>query len=198
MRKFILVLMTTVALLLSGAQGSFAHHYQGHTKGKKASDSPSVSKSVLETHNEVCPQVSEYTNCSTLRVEIANYGATGWNGSASPANGLVRYNTYYANSNWAQVVSHEVGGHVDAWNEIVAKVGVSQAWVDYYDLDHFAVQWLYGHTGTTYSTTRAKEMYLDCAGPVAHGYWGNYVGSLASKVCPDHESVMQMALTGSQ
>ena len=193
MRKLLVILATVLAFLTAGVSSAQAHHYQGHDRGKKTS--PTVTKSVLQIHNEVCPQVVEYTNCSSLTVVIDNFGATGWNGSAHPSSGTVRYNTYYSNSNWAQVVSHEVGGHIDAWNEIVAKVGVSQAWTDYYDLDKYAVQWLYRHTGTTYGTTRAKEMYLDCAGPVEHGYWGNYVGSLASKVCPDHEVVMQQALT---
>ena len=38
-------------------------------------------------------------------------------------------------------MAHEVGGHHDAWNEIVAKVGTGQAWTDYYDLDYFGEKW---------------------------------------------------------
>ncbi len=55
----------------------------------------------------------------------------------------MRYNAYYvlSDATWAQTVSHELGGHHDAWHELVAKVGASQAWTDYYDLDYFAERW---------------------------------------------------------
>lgn len=165
---------------------------------------------IKSVHDTVCPAVVEYTPCSALSVTVANYGQTGWSASSGPANGTVQYNSYYAMSSasWAQTVSHEVGGHHDAWREIVAKAGETQAWTDYYDLDYFGELWAEARykavKGTTRDFTRSegKETYLDCAGPVAHGYTGNYIsrwgvsGLDAQKVfCQGAATVMSDALT---
>lgn len=140
--------------------------------------------SVADIHATTCPKVMEYTSCGAMGVTIADAGATGWIGKSSPASNAVSYNTYYSSSSaatWANVVAHEAGGHVDAWNEIVAKVGAGQAWTDYYDLDYFGEAWAEGRyraiTGTSRDFTRVegKETYLDCVGPVAHGYLGHYL-----------------------
>ena len=86
-------------------------------------------------------------------------------------------------ADWAQTVSHEIGGHHDAWNELVAKVGTAQAWTDYYDLDYFGKLWAEGRykavegTARTFTLSEGKELYLDCVGPVAHGYPGNYLSN---------------------
>ena len=86
-----------------------------------------------------------------------------------------------SSANWAQTVSHEVGGHHDAWHELVAKVGATQAWTDYYDLDYFGKIWAEGRykavegTARNFTLSEGKELYLDCVGPVSHGYPGNYL-----------------------
>lgn len=143
-----------------------------------------TSTSPIDIHKSLCPQVMEYTSCASMGATATNAGATGWIGKASPANNAVTYNTYYSSSTaatWANVVAHEAGGHVDAWNEIVAKVGATQAWTDYYDLDYFGEIWAEGRyratTGGSRDFTRSegKETYLDCVGPVAHGYLGHYL-----------------------
>lgn len=143
-----------------------------------------VTTTITTAQTTVCPKVMEYTSCSAMGVTITDAGPTGWIGNASPATNKVTYNSYYSSSTaatWANVVAHEAGGHVDAWNEIVAKVGTTQAWTDYYDLDYFGELWAEGRykalKGGTRDFTRSegKETYLDCVGPVAHGYTGNYL-----------------------
>ena len=184
----------TLAVLLAftaGAAGT-AHAAKGG-KGPKGpttttttptTTTPTTTVNISEVHAATCSKVMEYTSCGSMNVSITNAGATGWIGSASPANNAVTYNSYYSSSSaatWANVVSHEAGGHVDAWNEIVAKVGTTQAWTDYYDLDYFGEAWAEGRykalKGTTrdFTRTEGKETYLDCAGPVAHGYVGHYL-----------------------
>lgn len=169
---------------------------------------------VQAAHDATCPKVVEATVCASLAVKIADFGNTGWAGQASPATSSVTYNSYYSTAtqdDWSQVVAHEVGGHVDAWNEIVGKVGVSQAWTDYYDLDFFASPWAPAHWGATataprtFTTTEAKEAYLDCAGPVAHGYRGNYLyrwrlttTTQQQTFCVGADGVMTSALTSSR
>lgn len=169
---------------------------------------PASATTVRDIHTATCPKVMEYSTCGSMSVTIDNFGSTGWNGSASPANNAVKYNTYYGSSSWANVVAHEVGGHVDAWNEIVAKVGAAQAWTDYYDLDYFGELWAEARYRTLKGTTRdltrtqGKEVYLDCVGPVAHGYTGGYVGGLGfstlsaqQSFCTGSGAVMSDALT---
>lgn len=191
MRKLLIPLGVLFALIT--APGAQAHHYTGHSKGKRTTVTEPTN-SVLQIHNEHCPLVSEYTQCSSLNVEVANFGATGWIGSAKPSEGLVRYNTYYSTSNWGKIVAHEVGGHIDTWNEIVAKVGVNQAWTDYYDLNHTA-QRFFASKGYSFTSDRAKEVWFDCAGPIKHGYGtGGYTNGIPESVCNGHEIALQQAL----
>ena len=170
---------------------------------------PTASRTILEIHHRTCPEVVEYTDCAAVTVEVADFGATGWTGSSGPAAGVVRYNSYYvlSDASWAQTVSHELGGHHDAWHELVAKVGVTQAWTDYYDLDYFAERWAEARWVTVTGTRRdltmqtAKEVYLDCAGPVSHGYRGNYLSNRGvatttrqAAFCRGHQKVMADAI----
>ena len=170
---------------------------------------PTSSATILEIHQRTCPTVVEYTDCATVTVEVADFGATGWTGSSGPAAGIVRYNSSFrlSDASWAQTVSHEMGGHHDAWRELVAKVGVSQAWTDYYDLDYFAEAWAEARwviiTGVRWDVTRqtAKEVFLDCSGPVAHGFRGNYLSLRGvttsiqqAAFCRGHQKVMADAI----
>lgn len=165
---------------------------------------------IRAAHDATCPLVVEATVCSSLTVTIVDAGNTGWAAQASPATGTVTYNSYYAatQDDWALVVAHEVGGHIDAWNEIVAKVGTTQAWTDYYDLDRFASSWAPARWSATtgaaraFTSTDAKEAYLDCAGPVAHGYranylflWGLTTTAQQQTFCRGADTVMTSALT---
>ena len=164
---------------------------------------------IKSVHDSICPTVEEYTNCSALSATASNYGQTGWTASSGPANGTVQYNAYYAmgSAQWAQTVSHEVGGHHDAWNEIVYKVGLTKAWTDYYDLDYFGELWAEARYKATKGTVRdftrseGKETYLDCVGPVAHKYTGNYLSmwgisaTLQPTFCLGADTVMSDALT---
>lgn len=158
---------------------------------------------VLRTHATVCPKVVEYTVCSSLTVTAKDFGATGWSASTTPSTGSVRYNLHYIVS-WPNVVAHEVGGHVDAWNEIVRKVGTAQAWTDYYDLDYFGERFFEARFGRDISRTLGKELYLDCAGPVAHGYTGSYISrygstlSAQTSACSGTGQIMTDALTKSR
>jgi hypothetical protein len=138
---------------------------------------------IKSVHDLTCPAVAEYTSCAGLKVTVADLGSTGWSGNSSPANGTTSYNAHVqmSSSSWAQTVSHEIGGHHDAWNELVAKVGLTKAWTDYYDLDYFGKIWAEARfravkgTTRTFTLSEGKESYLDCAGPVSHGYPGNYL-----------------------
>lgn len=126
---------------------------------------------------------------------MVDYGANGYAGYSYPAQGRVEYNSYYvgrvSQSQWETIVAHEVGGHIDTWNEIVASVGVSQAWTDYYDINIFAQEWL-AQKGYAFSSGLSKELWLDCAGPVSHGYTGNYLTyyGVPTAVCTDHRDVL--------
>jgi hypothetical protein len=165
---------------------------------------------IKAVHDSVCPAVAEYTSCSSLAVTVSAAGLVGWTASSGPAAGTITYNSSYAMSSasWAQTVAHEVGGHHDAWREIVAKVGEAQAWTDYYDLDYFGELWAEGRykaiKGTVRDFTRSdgKEAYLDCVGPVAHGYPGNYLtswgfaaGAAQQSFCQGAATVMSDSLT---
>lgn len=205
-------------MLVAGAAGSAAAAKGGKGGGKPSKPSATTSltgpNAIRAAHDATCPLVAQYTACASLTVTIADFGNTGWAAQASPAKGAVTYNSYYSSAtqaDWSAVVAHEVGGHVDVWNEIVAKVGVGQAWTDYYDLDHFAAPWASGAwsavTGSprTFGTAEAKEAFLDCAGPVAHGYRGNYLylWGLTStagqrQFCAGSDAVLTAALTSSR
>jgi hypothetical protein len=173
--------------------------------------STALSASAIKAvHDRVCPTVVDYSACAGIAVTVADFGATGWSASSSPANKTVSYNSHVqmSDAGWAQTVSHEIGGHHDAWNELVAKASLTQAWTDYYDLDYFGQQWAQSRylavKGTTRSFTLAegKESYLDCAGPVSHGYPGNYltnrgiIGTTAqTQFCQGAATVLSNALT---
>ena len=208
--------LAVVVALSAGVAGT-AQAAKGGKGGKPGSGTTTpvitttTSPSTIFTiNNDVCPAVSEYVSCGSLSVSVGDYGMTGWTASSSPANGTITYNSSYSlsSSGWAQTVSHEIGGHHDAWREIVAKVGATQAWTDYYDLDYFGELWAEGRykavKGTTRDFSRAegKETYLDCAGPVAHGYSGNYLsmwgiaaGTAQSTFCQGAATVMSDSLT---
>lgn len=210
------VLLTAgLAGAADAAKGGGGNGGKGPKGGTTTTSTTSLtgSSAIQAAQADVCPKVAEYTSCSALGVTISNFGSTGWAGYSHPANDAVDYNTYYtvSQAQWANIVAHEVGGHIDAWNEIVAKVGVTQAWTDYYDLDYFGAQWATARwtavkgTSRTFSTGEGKEAYLDCAGPVAHGYQGNYLyswgmttASSQQSFCQGSAGVMTDALTKSR
>lgn len=165
---------------------------------------------IKAVHDRVCPTVVDYTTCASITVTVADFGATGWSATSSPANKTVNYNSrvQMSDASWAQTVSHEIGGHHDAWNELVARAGLTQAWVDYYDLDYFGKQWAQARylavrgTTRTFTLSEGKESYLDCVGPVSHGYPGNYltnrgiIGTSAqNSFCQGAATVMSDSLT---
>lgn len=207
--------LAVVVALSAGVAGT-AQAAKGGKGGKPGSGSTTTTTTtttasgIKSIHDTTCDAVSEYVPCTGLSVTVSNFGATGWTASSGPANGTVSYNSYYSlsSASWAQTVSHEVGGHHDAWREIVAKVGSSQAWTDYYDLDYFGELWAEARykavKGTSRDFTRneGKELYLDCVGPVAHGYSGNYLtnrgissGDPQRTFCSGADTVMNDALT---
>ena len=203
------VLVALTAGLAGTAQA--AKGGKGGKPGASATTTTTTSTTTVRSiHDTTSPTVAEYTACSSLSVTVSAFGTVGWSGSSGPAAGTVSYNTSYglSTSQWAQTVAHEVGGHHDAWREIVAKVGTTQAWTDYYDLDYFGELWaearyeaLKGATRDV-SRTLGKEAYLDCVGPVAHGYPGNYLsglgfaaGSAQVSFCQGADTVMTNALT---
>lgn len=168
------------------------------------------SSSIKSVHDSVCPSVAEYTSCTGLSITVSDAGATGWTATSAPGNRTTSYNSHYAMSsaNWAQTVSHEIGGHHDAWNELVAKVGTTQAWTDFYDLDYFGKIWAEGRykavvgTVRTFTLSEGKELYLDCVGPVSHGYSGNYLtnrgvsgSSAQTTFCQGAATVMSDAIS---
>ena len=205
-------------VLVAGAAGSAAAAKGGKGGGKPSKPSTTTSltgpSAIRAAHEATCPLVAEYTVCGALSVTIADFGNTGWAAQAGPAKGTVTYNSYYSSAtqaDWSAVVAHEVGGHVDVWNEIVATVGVGQAWTDYYDLDHFAAPWATAAWSAVtaasrpFGTAEAKEAFLDCAGPVAHGYRGNYLylwgltsTSAQRQFCAGSDAVLTSALTSSR
>lgn len=197
-----------VAVVLTAGLAGTAQAGKGG-KGP-SSTTTTTTASPKSVHDSVCDPVSEYVTCSGIAVTVSNFGATGWTASSGPANGTVSYNSYYtlSSSSWAQTVSHEIGGHHDAWREIVAKVGSTQAWTDYYDLDYFGERWAEARykalkgTVRDYTLAEGKEGYLDCVGPVAHGYPGNYLsrwgfsaGTAQAQFCTGAGQVMTDALT---
>lgn len=209
-------------LITAGVAGAAEAAKGGNGGGGKGGGKPPKGTTTTTTtgtsaiqaaHTDVCPRVSEYTSCSALSVTIKDFGNVGWAGYAHPANHAIDYNSYFNASQaaWSNVVAHEVGGHLDAWNEIVARVGTTQAWTDYYDIDAFAVPWATARWSATkgstrsFSTGEAKEAYLDCAGPVTHGYQGNYLymwglgtTSQQQTFCKGHANVLEDALTKSR
>jgi hypothetical protein len=211
--RLLCVLASSLVLVAGMAAPALAAKGGGGTSGKPGRTTTTVltgAAAIRAAHDATCPLVVEATDCSSLTVNIVDAGNTGWAAQASPATATVTYNSYYAASqaDWALVVAHEVGGHVDAWNEIVAAVGTTQAWTDYYDLDWFAASWAPARwsatTGTTraFTSTDAKEAYLDCAGPVAHGYranylylWGLTTTAQQQTFCQGADAVMTSALT---
>ena len=210
--------LAVVVALTAGLAGT-AQAAKGNKGGKPGTGSTTTTTTTTTTptasgiksiHDSVCPAVSDYVPCAELAVTVSNLGATGWTASSGPANGTTSYNSYYtlSSSSWAQTVSHEVGGHHDAWRELVAKVGTGQAWTDYYDLDYFGEIWAEARykavKGTVRDFTRSegKELYLDCVGPVRHGYPGNYLtnrgiasGDPQRTFCSGADTVMSDALT---
>lgn len=198
MRRLIALLAVVFVALLTPATAQ-AHHKPNHNKGGSTSPSPTVQ----QIHDYMCPRVVDYLDCSTITVKVANYGPTGYYATSGPAYKVVEYNTYYTQTTagWERTVSHEMGGHHDAWAEL--SVRGTNPWQDYYDLDVFAWDWLNSHGYTFYksdgtkNTELTKEMYLDCVGPVAHGYQGNYLSSrsVSTTVCTDAYTVMNRALT---
>ncbi len=210
--------LAVAALLTAGLAGA-ADAAKGGGKGSGGGGKPRSSSlttstltgasAVAAAYADVCPQVVGYTDCAAVTRDIEDFGGTGWVGYAHPANETVQFNTYYtySQSSWNNVVAHEVGGHVDAWNELVSKVGTSQAWTDYYELDTFAQPWVTARwaatmgTSKTFSTSMAKEAYLDCRGPVSHGYRGDYLyiwgiaaGTPQKTFCTGYTTVMDQAL----
>jgi hypothetical protein len=205
--------VVAIAAALSAGMATTAQ--AGKTsKGKPGSTTVTATTSTTTTianaQAATCGTVADYTSCTALKVTIANQGATGYAGNSSPATSAITYNSYYAGTqaDWSNVVAHEVGGHIDAWNELVAKVGTTQAWTDYYDLDYFGKLWAEGQwkavkgTARTFTLSEGKEAYLDCAGPVAHGFQGNYLyqwgfttATVQKSFCTGSSAVMTNALT---
>jgi hypothetical protein len=206
-----------VAVVAALSAGMATTAQAGKTsKGKPGSTTTTTTTTALSAsavrsvHDSVCPSVAEYTSCPGISVTVSNFGATGWTGNSSPANKTVSYNTYssLSGSAWSALVAHEMGGHHDAWNEIVAKVGTTQAWTDYYDLDYFGEKWAEARyqavkgTARDFTLSEGKEIYLDCAGPVAHGYNGYYLsgrgfsaGTQQVTFCQGAASVMSDAIS---
>ena len=208
--------VVAIAAALSAGMATTAQ--AGKTpKGKPGSTTVTTTVSTTTTATTIanaqaatCATVADYTSCAALTVTIANQGATGYAGNSSPATSAITYNSYYAGTqaDWSNVVAHEVGGHIDAWNELVAKVGTTQAWTDYYDLDYFGALWAAGQwkavkgTSRTFTQSEGKEAYLDCAGPVAHGFQGNYLyqwgfttATVQKSFCTGSSAVLTNALT---
>ncbi len=210
------VLITAgVAGAAEAAKGGNGGGGKGGGKPPKGSTTTTTTgtSAIQAAHADVCPRVSEYTSCSALTVTIKDFGNVGWAGWAHPANDAIDYNSYFnvSQAAWSNVVAHEVGGHLDVWNEIVARVGTAQAWTDYYDLDAFAVPWAAARwtatkgTTRTFSTGEAKEAFIDCAGPVAHAYQANYLYSWGlttatqqQTFCKGYSNVLEDALTTSR
>ena len=208
------VLITAgVAGAAEAAKGGNGGGGKGGGKPPKGSTTTTGASAIQAAHTDVCPRVSEHTSCSALTVTIKDFGNVGWAGWAHPANSAIDYNSYFnaSQATWSNVVAHEVGGHLDVWNEIVARVGTTQAWTDYYDIDAFAVPWATARwtatkgTTRTFSTGDAKEAFTDCAGPVAHGYQANYLYSWGLSTaaqqqtfCKGYSNVLEDALTKSR
>lgn len=189
------VALAAVLMASLAAPSATAHHNKGKHK-------PTTAATAGDTHNRVCPQVVEHITCPTLTVTAAPLGTSYGVAWSKPSAGEVTYNTTYdlTGQQWSELVAHEVGGHHDVWAELVVKVGTAQAWTDYYDIDRLAVPWIEARhvavkgTPRTYTQTEAKEGFLDCAGPVAHGYFGHYLGSFGigdqRMFCQGWEAVM--------
>jgi hypothetical protein len=214
--------LAVAALLTAGIAGAADAAKGGNGGGGKGgggkpskgstttSTSLTGSAAAKAAYDDVCPKVASYTSCGSLDATIADFGATGWVGRSHPAAGSLDMNTFYtySQSGFSTVVAHEVGGHIDTWNELVAKVGTTQAWTDYYDIDTFAQPWITQRwaatmgTNKSFSTSQAKEGWLDCRGPVAHGYRGDYLyswgiaaGSAQQSFCRGYGTVLTEAMT---
>jgi hypothetical protein len=207
--------LAAVVALTAGVAGS-AQAAKGGKGGKPPATTTITTTTtsaagIKSVHDSVCPTVGEYTPCAGLSVTVAAFGAVGWTASSGPAAGTVEYNSSqsHSTSTWAAVVAHEVGGHHDAWRELVAKVGTTQAWTDYYDLDYFGEVWAEARylalkgTARDFTRSEGKETYLDCAGPVDHGArqgfylsrWGFSAGTAQQTFCQGSATVMTNALT---
>lgn len=209
MNRLISVALTTVLAfgLTAAATGTGNGNGNGRSPKPKPTATLTGAALVKSVHDSLCPVVMDYPSCLTMTVTIADSGPTGYTGSSGPANNTVEYNTYYTLSEqgWRNVVAHEVGGHVDTWNELVARAGVSQAWIDYYDINQAAKPWMEKRWFDTFGTERvfttgeSKEMWLDCAGPVKYGYRGAYLYNRGivdqAAFCRDHASVLESVLT---
>ena len=208
----------TVALVAALCAGLAGTAQAGGSKSKKpvkpgtltTTSTYLTASGIRSVHDTVCPTVAEYTKCANLTVTVSDQGSTGYTATSAPASGSVSYNSSVpqTSAGWSRTVSHEVGGHHDAWNELVAKVGTTQAWTDYYDLDYFGELWAEARykavKGTTKDVSRSqgKEVWLDCVGPNAHGYPGNYLsglglaeGSEQTTFCQGASTVMSDAIT---
>jgi len=191
-----LVLAVIVVVLLFGGMFVFAPPADGRPDA--GPNSYLGAAQIERVHDRLCRKVVEYTDCKSLTVTVSDFGPTGWIATSQPYTGIVNYNSHYKYTKdiWESVVAHEVGGHHDTWNEIVARVGYNQAWTDYYELDHYAQLWLAGH-GYSFDQSLAKELWLDCAGPVDHGYTGLYMQTrqVMPSVCSDYRTALELAIS---
>ena len=173
--------------------------------GSTSSTTVATAAELVTLHNSLCPQVSMYVDCSNIRV-VTGYYDTTWAGFSHPADGYVEYNTKYlgiSSASWSNVISHEIGGHMDTWAELVSKVGTARAWTDYYDIDTYAQPYFETKLGVSLTKSAAKEVYLDCQGAVRNGYIGgylyNYYGrtSLAAQqdACKGYRTVFDQAIS---
>lgn len=203
------VALGAVLVASLAAPSAVAHHGKGKHAQPKPAPVTSTSTDIRGIHNDTCPTVTQYATCSSITVTVAAFGFTGWTAQSGPAAGTVDYNSTYTLSaaSWAQTVAHEVGGHHDAWAELVTKVGTSQAWTDWGDLGRFGEPWAESRFTALgqprdLTTHEGKEIYLDCAGPVTHGYPGNYLTNRGVTImadqrtfCQGHDTVMHQAVT---
>lgn len=214
-RRLVLALLFAIVVVALLATAPVADAARGGGKGSgKGPKTTSLTgtAAIQYAHDTVCPKVVEYAECSTISVNIAYFDAS-WAGWSHPADNAIDYNSRFDASvdAWSNVVAHEVGGHIDVWQEIVAKVGVTQAWTDYYDIDVFAQPWAAAQwqsvTGNTraFTSSDAKEAFIDCAGPNAHGYqanylysWGLYSSESRNLFCAGYEQVLDRALVESR
>lgn len=193
-------LLALVLLLVTSAPAADAAHKPHHRPSSSLSSSDALSASeIRRVHDQVCPGVVEFTDCASLTVLVDDYGYTGWSARTVPSLRTVYYNSTYSlsGSRWSHVVAHEVGGHQDAWNELVFLVSVDQAWVDYYDLEPLAQAWLYRHLGRQFTLSVSREIWFDCVGPVEHGYLApryHALYSIPPEVCDDAHTLIDLAV----
>lgn len=210
--------ITLVAILLFAGVGtallSFSFAAKGGSSGGggKPAKGGTTTTAILATqdellalHNATCPNVAQYADCAALVVRFVNVNAS-WAGYAHPAENYIEYNTQFlgkaSNAWWTNTISHEVGGHVDTWAELVSKVGTTKAWSDYYDIDKYAEPFFETKLGVDLTPQAAKEMYLDCQGAVRNGYLGGYLYGVYGKqalsdqqtVCKGYRAVFDQAV----